>query len=88
MFEEAVCTEIDCRKLQKNYAIVVCGYCLKFCKKNVICSNSTQKLLVQRKEFCDASLQAGQSDLLCVERSLLQYHIKAPALLDEMLSCL
>ena len=71
MFKDAVSTEIDVRKLQKNYAIVVCRYSLNFCKKNVICSNSTKKLLVQRKEFCDASLQVGQSDLLPVERSSL-----------------
>ena len=48
MFEDAFCTEIDVRKLQKNYAVVVCRYSLKFCKKNVICSNAAQKLLVYR----------------------------------------
>ena len=79
MFEDAVSTEIDVRKLQKNYAIVVCRYSLKFCEKNVICSNSTQKFLVQMKEFCDAALQVGLSDLRRVERSVLQYHIKSPA---------
>ena len=71
MFEDAVSTEIDVRMLQKNYANVVCRYSIKFCKKNVICSNSTQKLLVQRKEFCDASRQVGRSGLLRVERSSL-----------------
>ena len=35
MLEDAVSTEIDVRELQKNYAIVVCKYSLKFCKKNV-----------------------------------------------------
>ena len=49
----------------------VCRYSLKFCKKNVICSNSTQKLLVQKKEFCDVSLQVGRFNVLCVERSSL-----------------
>ena len=71
MFEDAVSTEIVVRKLQKKYAIVVCKHSVKFCKKNVICSNSTQKLLVQRKEFRDASLEVGRSNLLRVERSSL-----------------
>ena len=53
IFEDAVCTEIDVRKLQTNYDIAMCRYSLNFCKKNVICSNSTKKLFVQKKEFCD-----------------------------------
>ena len=88
MLEDAVCTEIEMRRLQKNYATVVCRCSLKSCKKNLISWNSTQKLLVQRKEFCRALLQVGRFDLLRVERSLLQCHIKASVLLDEMLSCL
>ena len=35
MFEDTVSIEIVVRKLQKNYAIEVCRYSLKFCKKNV-----------------------------------------------------
>ena len=68
---KAVSTEIVVRTLQKNYAIVVCRYSLKFCKKNVICSNSTQKLLAQKNDFFDVSLQVGRSNVLCVERSSL-----------------
>ena len=88
MLEDAVCTEIGIRKLQKNYAKVVCRCSLESCEKTLICWNSTQKLLVQRKEFCRASLRVGRVDLLCVERSLLQCHMKASVLLDEMLCCL
>ena len=71
MFEDTVSIEIVVRKLQKNYAMEVFRYSLKFCKKNAICSNSTQKLLVQKKEFCDVSLQVGRFNVLCVERSSL-----------------
>ena len=88
MFKDAVCTEISIRKLQKNYATIVCRCSLKPCKRNIICLNSTQKLLVQIKEFFRLTLQAGRFDLLCVERSSLQCHIKASVLLDEVLFCL
>ena len=71
IIEDAVCTEIDVRKLQTNHDIAMCRYSLNLCKKNVISSNSTQKLLVQKKELCDVSLQVGRSNLLCVERSSL-----------------
>ena len=71
MFEDTVSIQIVVRKLQKNYAMEVCRYSLKFCKQNVIFSNSTKKLLVQQKECCDVSLQVGRSNVLCVERSSL-----------------
>ena len=71
MLEEFICIEIHGRKLQKGFVIfadVLCRCSLKRHKGNGICSNSAQKLLVQRKEFCLVTLQAGLLYLLRVER--------------------